>query len=174
MRQTGMMLSRRADRRSGQPPALRARSRPASLVLAAVMLTGAASHVTAENWPQWRGALRNGVSGEKNVPLRWTKTENITWKVDLPAWSGSTPIVWGNRVFLNVAAGSDLFLWSIDRATGAPVWKQRLGGGNVKLQKQNMSSPSPVTDGHTVWTMTGTGIVKAFDFEGKELWARDI
>jgi outer membrane protein assembly factor BamB len=139
------------------------------------VLTGAAgSHVTAENWPQWRGAQRNGVSGEKNVPLRWTKTENITWKLALPAWSGSTPIVWGNRLFLNVAEGSDLFLWSIDRGTGAAVWKQRLGGGNVKLQKQNMSSPSPVTDGRTVWTMTGTGIVKAFDFDGKELWTRDI
>src|SRR3954471_5491301 len=99
MGQRGMMLSRRAVGRSGQSPALGVRGRSASFVLAAVMLTGAASHVTAENWPQWRGALRNGVSGEKSVPLRWTKTENITWKVDLPAWSGSTPIVWGNRVF---------------------------------------------------------------------------
>jgi outer membrane protein assembly factor BamB len=138
------------------------------------MLTGAGRYVAAENWPQWRGALRNGVSGEKDVPLRWTKTENITWKIGLPAWSGSTPIVWGDRVFLNVADGSELFLWAIDRGTGAPVWKQRLGGGNVRLQKQNMSSPSPVTDGRTVWTMTGTGIVKAFEFGGKELWARDI
>src|SRR5437764_33252 len=91
---TAIMSTRRGDRRSDQQPARRVRSRSASLVLAAVMLTGAVSQVTAENWPQWRGALRNGVSGEKNVPLRWTKTENITWKVDLPAWSGSTPIVW--------------------------------------------------------------------------------
>jgi outer membrane protein assembly factor BamB len=148
--------------------------RPATVALAVLLLAGAGRHVAAENWPQWRGAQRNGVSGEKNVPLRWTKTENITWKLALPAWSGSTPIVWGNRVFLNVADGADLFLWAIDRGTGAPVWKQRLGGGNVKLQKQNMSSPSPVTDGRTVWTMTGTGILKAFDFDGKELWGRDI
>jgi len=146
----------------------------ASLVLTLAMLTGAGRHLMAENWPQWRGPLRNGVSGEKSVPLRWTKTENITWKLQLPAWSGSTPIIWNNRVFLNVAEGSDLFLWSIDRGTGAAIWKQKLGGGNIRLQKQNMSSPSPVTDGRTVWTMTGTGIVKAFDFDGKELWARDI
>jgi len=146
----------------------------AGLTLALVILTGAGSHLIAENWPQWRGPLRNGVSGEKSVPLRWTKAENITWKIPLPAWSGSTPIVWGTRIFLNVADGSDLFLWSLDRGTGATIWKQKLGGGNVRLQKQNMSSPSPVTDGHTVWTMTGTGIVKAFDFDGKEAWARDI
>ena len=54
------------------------------------------------------------------------------------------------------------------------LWKQPLGGGNHQERKQNMSSPSPVTDGTTVWVMTGTGILKAFDFSGKELWARDI
>src|ERR1043166_5549599 len=118
-------------------------TRGTGLLVALIVLAGAGRHAAAENWPQWRGALRNGVSGEKNVPLRWTKTENITWKIQLPAWSGSTPIVWGNRVFLNVAEGSELFLWSIDRGTGATIWKQKLGAGNVRLQKQNMSSPSP-------------------------------
>ena len=53
-------------------------------------------------------------------------------------------------------------------------WKQRLGGGNTRMQKQNMSTPSPVTDGTHVWVMTGTGILKAFDFTGTERWARDI
>src|SRR5207245_5437304 len=61
-----------------------------------------------------------------------------------------------------------------DRTRGALVWKQLLGGGNVQRQKQNMSSPSPVTDGTGVWVMTGTGILKAFDFDGKEVWARDL
>ena len=49
-------------------------------------------------------------------------------------------------------------------------WKRLLSGGNQKLRKQNMSTPSPVTDGTGVWVMTGTGILKAFDFGGKELW----
>ena len=62
----------------------------------------------------------------------------------------------------------------MDRAKGSVVWKQDLGGGNFKIRKQNMSSPSPVTDGRNVWVMTGTGVVKAFDFGGRELWARDI
>ncbi|MFH1498080.1 MAG: PQQ-binding-like beta-propeller repeat protein, partial [Verrucomicrobiota bacterium] len=145
------------------------------ITLAIMALVGAGVAVpAAENWPQWRGPSLNGVSGEKNLPVRWSTTENIGWKLALPAWSGSTPIVWGDRIFLNVADGDDLYLWCVDRARAVALWKQRLGGGNVKVRKQNMSTPSPVTDGRHVWVMTGTGIVKAFDFDGKELWVRDI
>ena len=139
------------------------------------LLVGVAVAVPhAENWPQWRGPSLNGVSGENNLPVRWSKTENITWKLPMPALSASTPIVWGDRIFLNVADGNDLYLWAVDRTRGVPLWKRPLGGGNHMSRKQNMSSPSPVTDGHNVWVMTGTGILKAFDFDGNELWARDF
>ncbi|OLC80326.1 MAG: hypothetical protein AUH72_12040 [Acidobacteria bacterium 13_1_40CM_4_65_8] len=141
-------------------------------LLSFAAVSGAAPR--AENWPQWRGPSANGLSGEKNLPVRWSKTENITWKLDLPAWSGSTPIVWGDRIFLSIADGRELYLWCIDRTRGALRWKQHVGDGNVRMQKQNMSSPSPVTDGRHVWVMTGTGILKAFDLEGNERWARDI
>ena len=128
----------------------------------------------AENWPQWRGPNLNGVSNEKNLPARWTPEENITWKLPLPGWSGSTPVIWRDRIFLNVADGDDLYLWCVDRTKGTLAWKKLLGGGNVKMRKQNMSSPSPVTDGKSVYVMTGTGVLKAFDFSGNELWVRDI
>ena len=128
----------------------------------------------ADNWPQWRGPNLNGTSNEKNLPVKWTTEENVAWKLALPSWSGSTPIVWQDRVFLNVADGDSLSLWCVDKIKGTVLWKQPLGGGNVKMRKQNMSSPSPVTDGRAVYVMTGTGVFKAFDFNGKELWARDI
>jgi len=128
----------------------------------------------ADNWPQWRGPSLNGVSTEKNLPAKWTPEENIAWKLAMPAWSGSTPIIWRDRIFLNVAEDNDLYLWCVDRTKGAMLWKKLLGSGNVKMRKQNMSSPSPVTDGKTVYVMTGTGILKAFDFAGKELWMRDV
>jgi outer membrane protein assembly factor BamB len=128
----------------------------------------------AENWPQWRGPSLNGVSNEKNLPLKWTTEENIAWKLAMPEWSGSTPIIWRDRIFLNVAEKDDLYLWCVDRAKGTMLWKKLLGTGNVKMRKQNMSSPSPVTDGKNVWVITGTGILKSFDFTGKELWTRDI
>src|SRR5574341_255948 len=137
--------------------------------------------VTAENWPQWRGPMLNGVSNEKNLPVKWTTEENITWKLPMPAWSGATPIIWGDYIFLNTSeegpnrtVKGDLYLWCVDRTKGTALWKKLLGSGDVKLRKQNMSSPSPVTDGRNVWVMTGTGVLKAFDFKGNELWARDI
>ncbi len=138
----------------------------------AVATSGGAAR--AENWPQWRGPLLNGISSETNLPVKWSTTENIAWKLPLPSWSGSTPIVWGDRIFLNVAEHGNLYLWCVDRVKGVPLWKQLLGGGDHRERKQNMSTPSPVTDGTSVWVMTGTGILKAFDFSGKEIWTRDI
>jgi outer membrane protein assembly factor BamB len=118
--------------------------------------------------------MLNGISAEKNLPVRWSTTENITWKLAMPERSGATPIVWGDHVFLNVGEGSGLSLWAVDRASGAVRWKRPLGDGNRRMMKQQMSSPSPVTDGRSVWVMAGTGVLKAFDFGGKELWTRDI
>ena len=133
-----------------------------------------AASVFAENWPQWRGPSLNGISNEKNLPTRWSAEENVAWKLSMPSWTGATPIIWGERIFLNVADGNDLYLWSVDRTNGQMIWKKMLGSGNTKMRKQNMSSPSPVTDGKSVWVMTGTGILKAFDFSGAELWTRDV
>jgi outer membrane protein assembly factor BamB len=137
----------------------------------------AVAAVSAENWPQWRGPQLNGVSAEKGLPTKWTPEENIAWKLAMPSRTGATPIIWNNHVFLNVALQEkegDLELWAVDRGKGTVMWKKPLSGGNTMMRKQNMSSPSPVTDGTTVWVMTGTGILKAFDFKGEELWLRDI
>jgi outer membrane protein assembly factor BamB len=140
----------------------------------AAVLAAASAVVEADNWPQWRGPQLNGVSRETNLPTTWDKSTNIAWKLPMPSWSGSTPIVWGDRIFLNVADGENLFLWAVERSSGSKLWERPLGGGNHKERKQNMSSPSPVTDGKRVWVMTGTGVLKGFDFAGKELWARDL
>ena len=138
--------------------------------------TLATAAVSAENWPQWRGPSANGVSGEKGLPSTWTKEENVTWKLAMPDRSGATPIIWGDTIFLNVAEADkdSLSLWAVDRTKGEVLWKKPLGAGNTMMRKQNMSSPSPVTDGKRVFVMTGTGVFKAFDFKGDELWTRDI
>jgi outer membrane protein assembly factor BamB len=143
------------------------------LVFAAVFGATLSAAVIADNWPQWRGPSLNGISTEKNLPIKWTTEENITWKLAMPSWTGSTPIIWGENIFLNTADGDELHLWCVDRG-GKQLWKRLLGNGNTKMRKQNMSSPSPVTDGKTVWVMTGTGMLKAFDLKGNELWGRDI
>ena len=144
-----------------------------SLGVVALLLVSFAV-VQADNWPQWRGPGLNGISNEKNLPVKWTTEENVAWKVPMPGLSGSTPIIWRDRIFLNVADGDNLSLWCVNKTNGDVLWKKPLGSGNVKMRKQNMSSPSPVTDGRSVYVMTGTGIIKGFDFNGKELWTRDI
>lgn len=144
------------------------------LLLSFVLIAIATASVHADNWPQWRGPFLNGISSEKNLPTRWSGEENVTWKLAMPSWTGATPIIWGERIFLNVAEGDDLYLWCVDRKKGELLWKKHLSAGNTKMRKQNMSSPSPVTDGKNVWVMTGTGILKAFDFTGAELWMRDV
>ena len=128
----------------------------------------------AEPWPQWRGPRLNGVSGETALPTRWDTKTNVAWKLPLPSWSGATPIVWSRHIFLNVGDGDALALWAVDRDRGTVLWKRSLGGGNHKERKQNMSSPSPVTNGTRVWAMTGTGRLSSFDFGGTEIWSRDL
>ena len=54
----------------------------------------------ADNWPMWRGASGVGITTEKNLPLKWSATENIAWKIELPYRGNSTPIVWGEKIFL--------------------------------------------------------------------------
>jgi len=144
--------------------------------LLATLLAACAFAATtgAANWPQWRGPALDGTTDERGVPTSWDTRTNVTWKLALPSWSGATPIVWGDHVFLSVADGSALALWAVNRDTGAVVWKRPLGVGNRRERKQNMSSPSPVTDGRRVWVMTGTGRLAAFDYSGRELWSRDI
>ena len=143
-----------------------------------VLLLGATLGVApaaAENWPNWRGPTRDGVSAETGLPVEWDTERNIAWTLEMPAWSGSTPVIWNERIFINVAVDDDnIELWALDRADGAVLWQRHLSDGNRRLRKQNMSSPSPVTDGDRVWVMTGTGILTAFDFEGNQLWRRDI
>lgn len=134
----------------------------------------AASLSRADDWPTWRGPNSDGISHEKNLPTNWSATENIDWKLALPGRSGATPIIWNDRIFLTTGAGDNIEIWAVDRNSGKPLWKQPLGGGNVLMRKHNMSSPSPVTDGKSVWVITGTGILKSFDFSGKEQWSRDI
>jgi outer membrane protein assembly factor BamB len=144
------------------------------LLAFAFVVLGAATVSATGNWPHWRGPDATGATTAKNLPVTWSPTENVTWKLQMPDFSGSTPIVWNDHVFLNVADGTELHLVAVDRNKGTELWKKHLGTGNVKVRKQNMSSPSPTTDGRTVWVMTGTGVLKAFDFSGRELWAKDI
>ncbi len=69
---------------------------------------------------------------------------------------------------------TDIFLLAVNRADGTVKWRKVIGGGNRIYRKQNLSSPSPVTDGRYVWTMTGSGTLSCYDFAGEKYWERNI
>ena len=129
----------------------------------------------AGDWPQWRGPELRGSSPERGLPVKWSAEEGVVFKVPLPQGGGATPIVSGDRLFLNVAEGDTVKLWCLDRATGVVAWKRPLGpAAGHAHRKHNMATPSPVTDGRRVFAMSGQGVLKGFDFLGRELWAHDL
>jgi outer membrane protein assembly factor BamB len=130
---------------------------------------------SAENWPQWRGPFFNGSTTETNLPASWSKTENVLWTAPMPGPSHATPIIWDDSVFvISPDEDKNLLLLCLDRRTGKVVWKKQVGIGDRTQGRNNMASPSPVTDGKNVWAMVGTGELAAFDFSGKQLWTRNL
>lgn len=166
------------------------------LVLAAV---AAAPAVRGEaGWPQWRGPLANGVAPDADPPLRWSETENLRWKVEIPGRGHGSPIVWGDRVFVTTAvaiggeaqseagdgapgvapAGPLRFtVLAFDRQTGATLWQR------VALQEAphegthtdgSWASPSPLTDGERLYASFGSRGLYAFDLDGNPIWSVDL
>ncbi len=143
-------------------------------VLLAGMVCASMTH--AANWPQWRGPEFNGATTEASLPEKFNKTENVAWVAPMPGPSGSTPIIFGDHVFINsidVQKKSRVAI-SLDRKTGKPRWQQDLGPGINQDDKSNFSSPSPVTDGQNVWFYYGNGDLACFDMAGSRIWSRNI
>ena len=144
------------------------------LPFSAVILCAGAAY--AANWPGWRGADGLGVCPERNVPVKWSATENVRWKTPLPEAGNSTPIVWGDRVFVTQAVEKRRTLMCFDRASGKVLWQQ----GPVYTQNEETHetnpycSASPVTDGERVIAWFGSAGVYCYDFAGKEVWRRDF
>jgi outer membrane protein assembly factor BamB len=132
----------------------------------------------ADNWPAWRGPAGTGIAAEKNVPLRWSPTENVKWKVELPGPGNSTPIVWEEQVFLTCAneGGKERGLYAYDRQTGNLKWSQVVPYDKPETTHDTnpACSASPVTDGEQVIAWHGSAGVYAYDLQGKELWHRDL
>ena len=142
-----------------------------ALAMIPALLLLCASARGGENWPQWRGPNQNGVTDSKNLPTTWSETENIVWKKELPWWSGSSPVIWGDKILLTSPAkpasadenhfatpgGENLLLLCLSKKNGEMLWQKELDAGNKLNRKQNNTSPTPVTDGNHIWAMTGTG-----------------
>ena len=159
--------------------------------------------IRARPWPQFRGPGGSGIADEQGVPLRWNASEGtgIAWEAPLPGLGISSPIVWGDRVFVVVAASltedSEFRIglygdvapvlndsehrWELrayDVSTGEPVWTRELRRGVPKTRRHTKSSQAnatPVTDGERIVTLVGSmGVLMCHDLDGNLLWEREV
>jgi outer membrane protein assembly factor BamB len=133
--------------------------------------------VHAENWPQWRGAQLDGISHEKNLPTKWSKTEGILWRLPMPGPAGATPAVWDDRIFVTSVdkTSGDLLLLCIG-TDGKEQWRQAITSGNrdVRGDEGNSASPSPSTDGEHVWAFMANGELACYTVSGKKVWQLNV
>ncbi|MGD8501380.1 MAG: PQQ-binding-like beta-propeller repeat protein, partial [Phycisphaerales bacterium] len=134
------------------------------------------ANVRAADWPQWRGPFFNGSTDEKDLPDSWNQTGNIAWVSLLPGPSGATPIISRGRVFVSsmVGRGPDFVALCFDARDGKRLWERHIGSDSRRFPRNNMASPSPVTDGKYVFFLYGSGHLVGFDYEGGKLWSRNI
>ncbi|MBM3858971.1 MAG: hypothetical protein FJ395_04890 [Verrucomicrobia bacterium] len=141
-----------------------------AMLLAAARLWGA-------DWPQWRGPFLNGSTTETNLPSTWNATTHMQWALPLPGPGSATPVVSGNHVFLLATdknAGKVLAL-AVHGQNGQLLWTKALGPDRkVPSGNNDRATPSPVTDGQSVWFMTGNGVLTALAMDGRFLWQRDL
>ena len=144
-------------------------------VFALLVLEG---HCLAGNWPGWRGPAGTGVTGEGDLPLTWSQQENVRWKVPLPGPGNSTPIVWGERIFVTCAIdkGAKRSVLCFARGDGKLLWRRdRTFPGQEPTHEGNpYCSSSPVTDGKRVYAWLGSAGAVAYDLDGKPLWHTDL
>lgn len=135
-----------------------------------------ASSLTAADWPNWRGPFFNGSSEEGGLPTTFSKEEGIAWKTQLPGEGASTPIVSNGAVFLtSVDEKEDGVVGiKINEQTGEIEWSKKFGQGARIDERSTYAGSSPVTDGNTVFFFSGNGDLAAYDFDGNQLWHRNI
>jgi outer membrane protein assembly factor BamB len=173
--------------------------RPAVASLAVTLMWSA---VAAQNWPSFRGPNASGVADGQPTALTWNMAtgENVLWKTPVPGMAVSSPVIWGDRVFVSTAVSSDpkagirtglygdvkpstdvsMHTWrllALDKKTGRVLWDRVAHEGIPKTKrhpKSSQASPTPVTDGRHVVVSFGSEGLYAYDMEGKRLWMHDL
>jgi len=148
------------------------------------------------NWPQFRGPGARGVGSGRGLPVRWSATQNVAWKADLPGRGWSSPVVWGDRVFLTTVvnegaseaprkglyfggerpAPKTVHQWKVlclDLRTGRQRWERTVHRAEPKSSihlKNSFASETPVTDGRRVYAYFGNLGLFCLDMDGRPVW----
>ena len=171
------------------------------LAAAAVLLVGTIAGVSADQWPQFRGLLAGSIPDNPMLPERWSETENVIWKLDIPGRGWSSPVVWDDHVFLTTVVdpkhaatppkpglygANDTSLsgdpqhwvvYDIDFKTGKVRWQRDVHAGTPSLAmhvKNSYASETPVTDGERVYVYFGNLGFFVFDMKGNPVWSKPI
>jgi outer membrane protein assembly factor BamB len=169
----------------------------AALILAC-SFTCAGASAPADNWPQFRGPGARGIAPDNaNLPDYWSATSNVAWKAEIPGRGWSSPIVWGDRVFVTTAVSAGpaeapktgLYQGSLkvtntewkviclDLSSGKPLWERPLHSGTPASpahSKNSYASETPVTDGERVYAYVPNMGVSCFDFQGQLVWSKSL
>ncbi len=186
--------------------------RTPSRIHALCLLLCLATHLPAQsydetepdNWHQWRGPEANGVSRTAKPPIEWSEEKNICWKVPIDGNGSSTPIIWGDKVFLLTAINTDIVdpslpkpedqpgrvfgikypntkyefvVLCLDRESGREVWRQTATVGiphEGHHGDNDFASASPTTDGERLYCWFGSAGLFCYDLHGKMLWQRNL
>jgi outer membrane protein assembly factor BamB len=170
-----------------------------TIILAAVLTVAAPS--TAQNWPRFRGPSGSGIADSQPLPVAWdaTKGRGVLWKAPIPGVGHSSPVVWGDRVFISTAISSAVAghynpkdagidpskdvavhewrLLAFDKNTGTLVWSQTAHRGVPKVKrhvKATQANATPVTDGRIVVVSFGSEGLYAYDVNGRLMWKQDV
>jgi outer membrane protein assembly factor BamB len=143
-------------------------------------IVGSAQQAFGSPWPRFRGPNGMGIVADRDVPVQWTDKEGVLWKTALPGLGNSSPIVWGEQMFLQSATqdGKERLLLCLNVADGKILWSQSIPGSRAHINPKNSwASSTPATDGQRIYTLFWDGakvFVHAFDFQGKHLWSHDL
>lgn len=151
------------------------------LSFAWIILATSALHANDADWAVWRGPDGNGISRDRDVPVRWSEDQNRIWKAEIPGRGHSTPIVVGDQVILTTADEQQRFqsLLSYRRSDGKPLWNRVIHrGGFTRLHKKNShASATPCSDGQSIYCVFihDNGLhVTATDLKGSILWQKKV
>ena len=161
-----------------------------------------ATQNTKNNWPQFRGYRATGIAAEQDLPLTWNVDDgsNILWKIEIPGLGHSSPVVWGDKVFVTTAEGEgkkaylkvgsygsspdnpEKFthhyrLYCFDKKTGKIIWEKTAYSGEPKVARHVKSShanSTPATDGKFVLAFFGSQGIYCYDLDGNLMWTKDL
>jgi outer membrane protein assembly factor BamB len=177
-----------------------------SIILVSTLSTHAlaADPAALANWPQFRGPLASGVAPQGDPPTQWSEDDNVRWKVAIPGIGSSTPVIWGDKVFLLTAIETDrkdpalpdpkdqpmrqfgivfpnkfhkFDVLCLDRGTGQTLWQKtavELVPHEGHHPDNDFASATPVTDGKHLWVSFGSRGVYCYDLAGNLKWQKDF